>query len=64
MNLSAVIFAFCASMVGNHEEKMLNCFDHMVNCSIKMNQKTTEKVVEQCKEQTKKKDLSKPYEVK
>jgi hypothetical protein len=62
-SLSAIIFAFCASVVPNKkEEMMLNCFDQMVNCTMKVGQKTTDKVVEQCKAQTKKKDLTKHWD--
>ena len=64
MNLATVIFAFCTSIVPNkNEEKMLTCFDHMVNCTIKAT-KTSQKDVEACMAKTKKVDLTKPYEVK
>ncbi len=63
MGLATIIFTFCTAVVPNKkEETMLNCFDQMVNCTMKYGQKTTDKVIEQCKEQTKKKDLTKHYE--
>lgn len=41
---------------------MLNCFDQMVNCAVKVNDKTSQKSVETCAAKVKKLDLSKHWD--